>query len=161
MNKEVMDDESAWMELERFAEPAGLALDERAQPGAEKEAGEDESEVSDYSDILRSLREGRAVVDTDGVLTFKWRKAPMEGRGELKLDPNNWHYGSALVNMEGAAAVSKAAKQRQGGSSNGNVAKLYRFLELLSGESPGTMQRLTHKRDCMLALQIGNFLLSE
>ena len=134
-NQDVMDDASAWVELCRFADEAGLEMDERAEPGMDElgDDEDDESEVSDYGLLFRSLRRGNMVVSDDGVLTVTWKRAPREGRGKLTLNPREWPYGKALRAAAGGA-VSKAAKGRSGGDDN--VGKVHRFLETLGGEAP-------------------------
>ena len=141
-------------------------MDERAEPLDDKSedkepvpvVDDDESEISDYGLLFRSLRRGNMVVSDDGVLTVSWKREPREGRGKLVLNPRTWPYGKALRAAAGGA-VSKAAKGRSGGDDN--VGKVHRFLETLGGESPSTLENLSYRPDCMFVLALGGFLLSE
>ena len=153
-----LDAVSAWGELMRFADASGVELDERAEPGYEApKEPTDESDVSDYSVVLKAIQTGYISISSTSVLTIHWRR-PLNESDAFKLDPNTWPYGRALRAME-TAPVSKAAQERQG--EEGGIAKLHRFIETLGGKPLGALNDLGHKSDCMIVLRVGNIIASE
>lgn len=156
-NDTCMDLETAWAELARFAAPAGVKLDERAAPGYGGDPVEDDSPVTDYSELLDALQFGRVKIDNAGALAYTWHRAPFDGRNVFALNPEKWAYGKAMVIANGTAVSGD--NQAHGGASDNNLTRMFGYLEALGRESPGTMQALTHRSDVELVMRIGKFLM--
>jgi hypothetical protein len=153
-----MDIESAWGELQRFAVACDIELDSRAEPGFKPDLeSKDESEVSDYNELLRAIRRGKMVVGDNGVATVKWKRPASTDHETMVLDPDSWHYGKA-IKAANRSPVSKAAKSRQ---DDDNVSKLHRFLECLAGGTAGDLGDLANRDDSMFTITLGNFIMSE
>ena len=171
MRKNVLDALTAWHELARFAEVAGVELDERAHPDYDPKdepegEPEDESDVTDYSDLIQALRTGHADVGENGAFRIYWAKPPHKDRLSMSLDPeggDGWPYGQAtraLHTVPAPPAVSKAARKRTpSAQEDDKLGRMDRFLEILSGESPGTMIQLRNRRDRDLISALGGFVL--
>lgn len=172
MTPSVLDEVSAWGELARFAEVAGIELDERAhpdyKPSDDDEAADDESEVSDYRELIRALRAGHLSVEDNGALVLRWKKPPHKDRPTLTLDPeggDGWAYGQAtraLHTVPAPIAVSKAARRRMpSAQEEDRLGRMDRFLEILGDEAPGTMIRLCNRLDRDLVTDLTKFILLE
>ena len=172
MSKMVLDAISAWHELGRFAEVAGVEMDERSHPDydaakddTDEEAKADkESEEVDYDTLIKALRRGQLSVGDGGVLVLTWLKPPISDRPTMTLDPNDYAYGQAsmaLGSIPNPPAVSKAAKKRaRTVEYDNNLRKMHRFIEILACENPGTLERSKDKRDTDLITAIASFLIS-
>lgn len=166
-----LDAVTAWLELARFAEDAGVELDERAhpdwRPGEEGETepshGEGESEISDYRDLMRALQSGHMDLDEQGVLTIHWKRPPSKDKPNLKLDPNTWPYSRALSDMHKSTPppVSAAARKRTPVQGEDRLAQLDHMLETLAGERPGLLMGLGHRHDRDLAVCLTKFIVAE
>jgi hypothetical protein len=155
MSKYKMDLVSAWAELDRFADAAGVELDERAGPEFEGEIKDTESEVADYHPLLTALRRGDLEVDDLGGANVKFVR-PTGDVNCMALNPETWAYGHATKAM---AANNPAKKKKEGDASR--FERMNSFLETLSGTPRGTIQSLGHKRDVNLMVHLAAFLLSE
>lgn len=176
-----IDAETAWLELNCFAERAEVELDQRADPvavEARKAAREDaeakgepdptkvdETDVSDYEALMTALQSGHMTF-ADGELVVHWKRSPHASRSSMKLSPEGddgkgWPYGRALIVLAEAPPSSPANKAHRGGSSDSKLRRLDAFLEVLSGEPAGTMAALNSRKDRWLVTSLGNLLASE
>lgn len=168
---QVLDELSAWAELERFAAVADIELDERARPDdpeaevapeAEPADEDEESEVADYSDLIAGLQSGQLKVSSTGSLELHWRKSPRKNWPVMTFDPETWKYTRAIralamkpqVPPVSAAARARAVKLPE----SEQISKLDRALEILAGEPADTLIEVNNRKDRALLNVVGTLI---
>lgn len=152
----IMDKVSAWAELERFADAAGVALDERGHPDEDPLDDPDtESDVEDYPALIKAIRYGRIEIDDNGKLTVCWRRGPAEG--SLVLDPAKWRYAMALRAMSKTRVQGKRGKNKSPETED-NLKKLFVFLGCLGDKTEEYFWSLDDKLDAELALRLAGLI---
>lgn len=168
MSKYIMDMESAWAELERFADHAGVEMDERAHPCHKREPSEEdddadaESEVADYSTLLQAIRKGEVTVTESGELQYAWRQ-PFGAGESLILNPNGWPYGRAMRALATTVTVIQKGRKKRDAEveKRDTLGQGDAFLEILARMKQGSLMDITHKRDRDIATKLTVFMVSE
>jgi hypothetical protein len=186
VKNEKLDASSAWLEMSRWAAACGVELDCRAHPEYSEDDDTDEEkaladkpdadgdpvgegDVSDYSDIMRSIRSGHVMIGEGGSMTINWIKPPHgESNPIMILDPDlngeGWPYSAAtraLHTVPIAPAVSKRARKREAVQEDDQLGRMDRFLEVLGEQERGTMLKLRHMLDRDLVTSLSKFILLE
>jgi hypothetical protein len=170
MSENIVDEGIAWQELSRFAAIAGVEMDERAHYKWKPEKSEDtedepkaESDVADYSTLIKAIRRGHITVEENGALTYTWmRKIGDDPSMVLNPDkgPKGWPYGRAMRALSSTMTKTRKVKKVEIVEED-KLGRLDAFVEILAGESVGSMLHITHKRDRDIVTSIASFMISE
>ena len=150
-----MDLETAYSELCRFADAAGIELpdlEEIQEKQAEAELDEDKEEPEDYMKLREAIASGQLLVHEDGSILYNLIKPAIRAK-KLEIDPATWPYAKALRAFHSNVRGKKGQRDTLGG--------LYAYMERLGGVPRHALMEMTCKRDCDVVTALANLLLGE
>lgn len=168
MSKNILDEVSAWAELERFAAAVGVEMDDRAHPDYRPEpsdSDDEESKPSDYSTLLKALRRGWVTIGEDSSLSYTWVRVPAGLQDTLTISPldDSFPYGRAMRALSTSVVVTHKGRRKSDGETveEDKLGRLDAFLEIASKSKRGSLLNIRHKRDRDIATAISAFMVSE
>lgn len=168
MQPDKIDAITAWHELERFADGAGIDLDERASPvdpdpdQPEKiidyrVTPEEAEQLGAYTKLLTALQRGHLTISDSGAAVVHLR-TPIGDRSTITLDPSApWPFTKAMRAM---GSINVPVGKRGGGQAqlDTNGARLA-FVSVLAGVKPDLAP--TNKRDYSLLVALADLISGE
>ena len=151
----LMDLDTAYGELCRFADAAGIdlpSLEEIEQQQDRAKLDESQDEPEDFLKLRKAIAAGRLRIDEGGALSYPLAK-PCVRASALEISPASWPYAKALRAFHANSRGKKGRSDMMGG--------LLAFVEALSGLPTQSLTEMTAKRDCDVVLAIANLLLGE